>query len=571
MSPYIARDPVRKDDRLLARGVFCILLALFSLTFNGMPEEPRGEVDFQVTRALATGEGWYLRDRAPSGSDGEATHDLDLELQEGVGEWAGHWFVRGGVGQALLGAPLYWIGRGIGAWVPALEERHSQQGYYGLASDDYFAHLALAWRGPLLTALTALLLVLAARRLRVERSHAWFAAFAYGVSTFAWAQSRTGADDVQSTFLLFLSFHMLLRIRARLTRLEYPRAGDLAGLGVAIALTLLTRLDTLPAVLVLCAATEVILTRGYGVLRDAPWGPERDGGLPGRVAALVVVLPVLAGAGFLLWFEHAKSGSWALPRPENFSPPAQWPAALAGLLVSPGVGLVWMAPLVLLVPFGIVRTRQRGERLLERVLLGVLAGTLLSAVATPAWHGGWTYGPRLLLPALPFLWLAVALGLRQAQSLPTGRGLVLGLLMAGVLIQLPGVLVSASTHLDLAHQAAPEKWPDGEWERMDASEGGALSHLHWDLGFAAPWAHWRILRHRSAGLGEEFDAGVLYGVEREAALHLSNPALEGFRHLVWVDLRRRLRGTPWAILVALGGMVILGIHLTGRGLVDRGR
>jgi len=364
---------------------------------------------------------------------------------------------------------------------------------------------------------------------------------------------------------------MLLRIRARLTRLEYPRAGDLAGLGVAIALTLLTRLDTLPAVLVLCAATEVILTRGYGVLRDAPWGPERDGGLPGRVAALVVVLPVLAGAGFLLWFEHAKSGSWALPRPENFSPPAQWPAALAGLLVSPGVGLVWMAPLVLLAPFGIVRTRQRGERLLERVLLGVLVGTLLSAVATPAWHGGWTYGPRLLLPALPFLWLAVALGLRQAQSLPAGRGLVLGLLMAGVLIQLPGVLVSASTHLDLAHQAAPEKWPDGEWERMDASEGGALSHLHWDLGFAAPWAHWRILRHRSAGLGEEFDAGVLYGVEREAALHLSNPALEGFRHLVWVDLRRRLRGTPWAILVALGGMVILGIHLTGRGLVDRGR
>ena len=43
MSPYIPRDPVRRDDRILARGVFCILLALFSLTFNGMPEEPRGD------------------------------------------------------------------------------------------------------------------------------------------------------------------------------------------------------------------------------------------------------------------------------------------------------------------------------------------------------------------------------------------------------------------------------------------------------------------------------------------------------------------------------------------------
>jgi hypothetical protein len=452
-----------------------------------------------------------------------------------------------------------------------LEERHNQQGYYGDTSDDYFAHLALAWRGPLLTAMTALLLVLAARRLRVERSHAWFAAFAYGLSTFAWPQSRTGPDDVQATFLLFLSFHLLLRIRARLTRLEYPSARDLAVLGLAIALTLLTRLDTLPAVLVLCAATEVILTRGYGVLRDAPWGPERDGGLPGRAAAIVIVLPVLLGTVFLLWIEHAKSGSWTLPRPEDLAPPAQWPAALAGLLISPGMGLVWMAPMVLLVPLGIARTRRRGERLLERVLVGVFLATLMSAIATRGWHGGWSYGPRLLLPALPFLWLAVALGLRSAQSLPAGRALVLGLLMLGVLTQLPGVLVSAPTHLDLAHQAAPRRWPDGEWERMRASDGGPLPHLHWEAGFAAPWAHWRILRHRSAGLGEEFDADVLYGVEEGAPVRPSSPALEGFRHLAWVDLRSRLGGTPWAILVALGALAVLGIHLTGRGLVERGR
>ncbi len=571
MSPYIPRDPVRKDDRTLARGVFCILLALFSLTFNGMPEEPRGEADFLVTRALATGEGWALHDLPLSGSLGGAGSGLDTGLQEGAGKWRGRWFAQSGLGQALLGVPFYWIGRGVGSWVPGLEERHHQRGYYGAAGDDYLAHLALAWRGPLLTALTALLLVLAARRLRIERSHAWFAAFAYGLSTFAWAQSRTGADDVQCTFLLFLSFHLLLRIRSRLTRLEYPSAGNLAALGLALALTLLTRLDTLPAVLVLCAATEVVLTRGYGVLHDAPWGPERDGGLSGRAAAIVVVLPVFVGVAILLWFEHAKSGSWTPPRPQDIAPLSQWPAALAGLLVSPGVGLVCMAPLVLLVPLGIARTRRRGERLLERVLLGVFVGTVLSAVATRAWHGGETYGPRLLLPALPFLWLAVALGLRHAQSLPAGRGLVLGLLMLGVLTQLPGVLVSASTHLDLAHQAAPQKWPDGEWERMRDSEGGTLAHLHWDSGFAAPWAHWRILRHRSAGLGEAFDAEVLYGVDGSAPLRPSSPALEGFRHLAWVDLRRRLGGTPWAILTALGALVILGIHLTGKGLVDKGR
>lgn len=570
MSPYIPRDPVRKNDRTLARGVFCILLALFSLTFNGMPESPRGEVDFQITRALATGAGWALREAPLPGLDGAATYGLDLELQEGTGEWRGRWFARGGPGQALLGVPFYWIGRGVGSWVSDLEERHRQQGYYGAPSDDYFAHLALAWRGPLLTALTALLLVLAARRLRVERSHAWFAAFAYGLSTFAWAQSRTGLDDVQSTFLLFLSFHLLLRIRARLTRLEYPSAADLSALGLAIALTLLTRLDTLPAVLVLCAATEVILTRGYGILRDAPWGPERDGGLPGRAAALVVVAPLLVAAGLLLWIEHAKNGSWALPKLGVLAQPTRWPAALAGLLVSPGIGLVWMAPMVLLVPLGVARTRRRGERLLERVLLGVVLGTLVSAMATRAWHGGWTYGPRLLLPALPFLWLAVALGLRQAQSHFLGRAAVMGLLLTGVLIQLPGVLVGTATHLDLAHQAAPVKWPDGEWERMSVTDGAALANLHWEMEFAAPWAHWRILRHRSAGLGEEFDAQIIYGVEGAAPLRLSSPALEGFRHMAWVDIKRRLGGSPWAVFAALGALAILGIHLTFKGLGEQG-
>jgi len=571
MSHYITRDPARKEDRVLASGVLCVLLALFTLTFSGLPEGPRGEVEFQATRALATTGTWALA----SSQEVARLQGQTLPfppgtrfLQASVGTGDRVLFPKCGPGQALVGVPFYWAGRCIAAVVPRLEQRHQETQDPDWAFSEYFAHWLLCWRGPLFTALTAFLLVLAARRLRVSRSHAWFAAFSYGLSTFAWSQSRTGLADVQATFLLFLSFHLLLRVRARLTRLEPPATWEFFVLGLALTLTWLTRLDTLPAVLVLCAATEVIVTRGLVGSDHRKSDPGPDLGPSRRTLMSALLLPMAVGLGVLSWIGHTRTGSWAAPRPEGLAPLASWPSALAGLLISPGHGLVWMAPLVLIVPFGLARARRRGERLLERVVLAVFCGMLLTAVSSPAWHGGWTYGPRLLLPALPFLWLAVALGLRHAQSRPMGRAGVMGLFVLGVVIQLPGVLVSTATHLDLALQAKPSLGSDSNNAGGEELANDDLEPLHWAMDFAAPWARWRIVRQRAAGLGESYDAQVLFGVQGLAPLSLSRPAQEGFRHLAWVDLRQRLGGTPWAAFVALGALAILGLYLSLKGMVE---
>ncbi len=556
MSPYVSSDPVRGGDRVLAWGLGSLMLALFTLTMAsplaGRAGADRRMADHAGCEAIAEGVG-------------------SVEKAD-AGEIGAPWFQTSGPVQHLVGLPLMAAGSVLGRAFPDVAAIHARSFKRTGHELSYGSELALIWRGPLLAALTAVLVLLAARRLHVERPFAWFAALSYGLSTFAWPQSMEGLDDGTATFLLFLSFYLLLRIRARLAQLEYASILELAALGSCLGLTVMTRSQTLLAVFVLCAATEVIMTRGYAVLRETPWGPNREGALPGSQAALAIVLPLLGTILGGSVFQMAMGQAW---RPAGFafwSSPGHLLSGIAGLLISPGHGLIWMAPLVLLVPVGFARIRRRGERLTERVLVGVFLATLLPAAANPLWHGGWTYGPRLLLPSLPFLWLAVALGLRRSQGGAVGRAAVAGLFALGSLIQVAGVLTQPATHLDLVNQAN-EQGPGFSGDPAPTPAEDSLNWIgaaHWDLSLAAPWVHLRILRQRVAGLGEGFDPEYLWGRDDLDALEPSHPQLRGFGHLAWVDLGQRLDGVRWPVLWILVCLVILGVWMSAKGLGERG-
>jgi hypothetical protein len=83
-----------------------------------------------------------------------------------------------------------------------------------------------------------------------------------------------------------------------------------------------------------------------------------------------------------------------------------WDRAIK-LVFSPH-GLLWFAPVLALAPCGVwllVRRRQWREALFVIVPAGCLF--LLNA-SHPTWWGGWTTGPRYLVPIFPFLFLAIA-------------------------------------------------------------------------------------------------------------------------------------------------------------------
>ena len=545
---------IRHADRVLARSVLCIALAIYVGTFAGIPEVRDGEVDYQNARALAR-----------LSLETAGTPEAD-QLAEQRGTTAG-----AGVAQSLVAVPLYWTGwlAGEVLWT-TLQARHEQLGYYGERRSEYFQHAFVGLRNPLLSALTAWLIVLIARRMGLERRHAWLAGVTYALTTFAWPQARSCLPEVQATFWLCFSFYWILRIRERFELLENPRAIELLAFGTSVGLAFLTRASLGLACLVLCVVGETVVRRGHRRLTASRWTPRDRRRRGVRSSVVLVFAPVLASLAVFALTNWLRFGS-AL---DTGRPPADlalddWGASarlgLLGVLASPGRGLFWMAPALLALPVGFAQAKERGERLWPPVALALSIAVLLPIAFQREWHGSWTYGPRFLLPLLPFLWLGVAFAFPAAGE-SRGLRVFLGATFAlGLLVQLPAALVDHVTHQDMAGRAADIEF-ESRGVSLEADADDRFLHVQWSWGFAAPWAHWRILRHRVSGLDEEYPVREIFRVDSDDVLRPRSGRDEGFRHIAWVDLASRLGGPVWPGVVIVGFLAALGLLRAIQGL-----
>ncbi len=125
---------------------------------------------------------------------------------------------------------------------------------------------------------------------------------------------------------------------------------------------------------------------------------RRDRLLPTVRHWIVLGVPILAAGLLSLWWNWLRYGdlldSGYLPN-ERFS--ANWLLGLYGLLLSPGRGLLWYSPIVLLALGGL-----RAAARTWRPLLPLLWGVPLLDRAVYAkwfmWHGGYSWGPRFVVP-----------------------------------------------------------------------------------------------------------------------------------------------------------------------------
>ncbi len=198
-----------RKDRVGAFAIFALLVALYTLTFSGLPDNPDAEVEFQTTRSLALHGSMALGD-SPEAQAIIAAH---FDIAAGGPGREGRWYAWFGVGQAIVALPLYFAGELAASVFPLVEQRHAQSVAYGAARSEYWEHLAVGWRNPMLAAATAALLVLAARRLGASRKSALLAALCFGTTTFVWAQARSTLSDVQAMFFLCLAFERWLAYR----------------------------------------------------------------------------------------------------------------------------------------------------------------------------------------------------------------------------------------------------------------------------------------------------------------------------------------------------------------------
>lgn len=368
MNREIGRTHLSLRDRSLAFLLFGFLFAAYLLVFTGRIQSSDGLAMFAAAESIARR------------GDVEISQLLWMGLQQGTFGPDGALYSRKGFGMTLLLVPLVWLARQM----PAV----------GLVQ----AALLL---NPLLTAWTGALLFRCCIRLGWSRFVAVVTGLAFGLATPAWPYAQTLFSDPVAAWGLFGGAYGLL------SHQQTGRKRYLFLAGAAWGLAYLSRavnLLTLP----------LFIGGLYWIL--AHWGergaPDRQFDLrrPLRLVRHWIFFGtpvVLAGLVSLWWNWRRFGGLFESGYLEVEAFNGDWAFGIFGLLFSPARGLLWYAPVLLLAGAG-VGWYWRRIRWLALLALG-LAGLYVAVYGKWfMWHGGFSWGPRFLLPVVPFLALLTA-------------------------------------------------------------------------------------------------------------------------------------------------------------------
>ncbi|MDQ3840303.1 MAG: hypothetical protein M3297_13670, partial [Thermoproteota archaeon] len=119
---------------------------------------------------------------------------------------------------------------------------------------------------------------------------------------------------------------------------------------------------------------------------------------------------------------------------------------LIGLLISPGAGLIFYFPLAVLLPLGAKYMYRDSKSLFFLCLYIIVAnwiyvGTLSFGYEPASWSGGVAWGPRYLIPVLPFMMIILSKIFQNVKKSYFLKIVVIGLCLGGFYVNLSGVLI----------------------------------------------------------------------------------------------------------------------------------
>jgi len=262
--------------------------------------------------------------------------------------------------------------------------------------------------GPLLLAATVLVMFSLAITLGATRRQAAIVTMAIAFGTFLFTYGTTYFSESAVALTVAVALLGLSRLGSSITW-----AGAIGG---ASGLSVLFRTDSLVLVALPVACAMVALS------------PTRR-----QVAvATIVALPPL---GLWGWYNVVRFGSLfslGYRTDPGFTHP--FGNGLVALLISPGKGIIWFAPVLILTLWSIAGAYRRWPTLTVLAIV-LICSRFLFFASWWAWDGGLSFGPRFIVPALPaFAIPMTALVIDRGRNLwfvRIGAGLVVfGALMA---------------------------------------------------------------------------------------------------------------------------------------------
>jgi hypothetical protein len=371
--------------------LFGAFLAIYLLTAYGRLESYDAEIMFRVTESMLERRSFVIRDEMFGANEPYSVY---------------------GLGLSLFAVPFHVAGK-----IAGVDPRW-----------------AVSLLNSVITALAVACLYRFARDLGFGVRRALWLSAAFGLGSLAWPYSRTFFSEPAIGLLLLVAAWSAWHVR----RTPGPVAAG--GLGLALGLAVLTRTDS------------VLVFPLFALYLAWPPHPRWPASTLVAMAVPLVLVLGLAGWYHLLRFDDPVSGATAQIGHSFDWRPGSLATATYGLLISSGKGLAFYSPIVLLAlpAWPLFRRRAPLECLLFSGLF--LERTILFS-AWSQWHGGICWGPRFLVPVLPFLILPIGYWLGERVGMVAA-----GTLALSILVQLPGVTLFYGEPLDWALDTLRVGW-----------------------------------------------------------------------------------------------------------------
>ena len=388
-------------------GLFLFLTGFFLLTSGGHLYVKDGCTMFFMSDSIIN-HGWF-------------------DVPDNVNTWGGKigrdglYYMPFGILQPLLSIPFIFLGRSL----------QSFSGAY------YTASMAVTWLNAILTALIACVMSLFLKELDVSKAWSILIGAATVLSTPFWVYSQTFFSEPLATLFILSSARDIYLYGTSGNYGRLIRSGSAAGLMLLIRPLAGAALPVLFLYLILVESRR----------------SQRTGKAPSLRSIFLFVAMVSVGIMLMLLYNVIRfdsifeTGYDKLPSGTLRSFTLNPAFGLVVLLFSPGKSLFIFAPLSLMALTGLfigIKNRQwRPEILLSFLMMGIFLTVLCRWARV---EGGVTWGPRLILPAIPVFFLGLLPFFRSKPSRFVKTSFCL-LFFLGIAIQFLGTAVNFSTFI----------------------------------------------------------------------------------------------------------------------------
>tara|TARA_B110000879_G_C11155562_1_gene506700 strand:- start:976 stop:2457 length:1482 start_codon:yes stop_codon:yes gene_type:complete len=258
-----------------------------------------------------------------------------------------------------------------------------------LCSDEvnayYYSAYFVSFLNYMVHALCAFLLFKIVLLIGASKKQAYLASAFFGITSYSFVFAQSTYEHHFEMFFILISTYYALKKNTK-------NSGLYSGLMLSLGLVFrTTTILAVPAILLIQSNNKerlkALTTLAIGVVFVLLYNYYRFGN------------PLESGYSLAWSLAHSdKFDFWSLSR---------IPIALFGFLFSPGKGLIFFSTTIVIAFWG-MKTFWKKQRLISYSIILISATYLGIFSMNFAWHGSiWSYGPRYILPIIPFLYLPI--------------------------------------------------------------------------------------------------------------------------------------------------------------------